>query len=70
MAKKQDQPEHTLPQGLAQPAIRALLGAGYVQLEQLSQVREAEIKQLHGIGKNALKQLREALEQQGLSFKD
>jgi len=53
---------------LAQPAQRALAGAGYTQLEQLTQISEAELGKLHGIGPNALKQLRSALEARGLSF--
>lgn len=53
---------------LAQPAQRALAGAGYSQLAQLTQVTEAELKKLHGIGPNALKQLRAALEARGWSF--
>jgi hypothetical protein len=53
---------------LAAPAQRALSGAGYTRLEQLTKVSEAEIKQLHGIGPNALDQLRGALKAKGLSF--
>lgn len=53
---------------LAQPAQRALAGAGYTQLEQLTQVSATELGNLHGIGPNALKQLRSALEARGLSF--
>ena len=71
----QDTPDHLsnpeesdLPVGLAQPALRALLGAGIFRLEQLTTLSEAEVKQLHGIGPNALDQLRRALEVQGLSF--
>ncbi|MCC6458712.1 MAG: DNA-binding protein [Caldilineaceae bacterium] len=60
--------ESHLPTGLAAPAMRALVGAGYTRLEQLAQVSEAEIKQLHGIGPNALKQLHRALAAKGLSF--
>ncbi len=60
--------ENDLPK-LAQPALRALAGAGISQLEQLTGYGEAEIRQLHGIGPNALKQLREALNARGLSFK-
>ena len=55
---------------LSAPARRALTSAGYVRLEQLTKVREAEVKRLHGIGQNALKQLREALAAKGLSFAD
>ena len=62
------QQESDLPNGLSAPARRALDGAGYWRLEQLSKVSEAEVKRLHGIGPNALKQLRAALEAKGLSF--
>lgn len=60
--------ESDLPPKLSAPAQRALAGAGYWRLEQLTRVREAEIKRLHGIGPNGLKQLRDALEAKGLSF--
>ena len=55
---------------LAAPARRALDGAGYTRLEQLSQVTEAEIAKLHDMGPNALKTLRAALAEKGLSFSD
>ena len=64
------QQESDLPSGLAAPARRALVGAGYLRLEQLTRLSEAELKQLHGVGPNALKQLRHALEARGLSFAD
>jgi hypothetical protein len=57
-----------LPPGLAQPAQRALAGAGIHNLEQLATISEAEVKQLHGIGPNALAKLRSALGARGLSF--
>jgi hypothetical protein len=56
------------PKGLAKPARRALAGAGYSSLEQLAGVSETEIKALHGIGPNAVKQLRQALAEKGLAF--
>src|SRR5215216_3684064 len=62
-AKKSD-----LPEKLAAPAQRALAGAGIQDLKQLSKFSETEIKQMHGIGPNALKQLRGALDDRGLSF--
>lgn len=55
---------------LGKPAIRALLNAGITDLQQLSNVTEAEIKQLHGMGPKSIKQLGEALEANGLSFKE
>lgn len=66
--KRSDQSESDLPTGLAQPAQRALAGAGIKNLKQLTKFSEAEIKQLHGIGPNALKQLNAALKAKGLSF--
>jgi hypothetical protein len=54
---------------LAAPARRALLGAGYTRLEQLTEVSEAEVMELHGMGQNAMRVLREALEERGLSFR-
>jgi DNA-directed RNA polymerase alpha subunit len=64
------QHESDLPTRLSAPARRALDRAGYVRLEQLTRISEAELKQLHGIGPNALNQLRLALEAKGLSFAD
>lgn len=55
---------------LAQPALRALAGAGVHRLEQLTVFSETEIKQLHGMGPKALGQLRQALADRGLSFVD
>lgn len=65
----QDNPEHNFPK-TSQPALRALLGAGYTQLEQLSEVKESELAKLHGMGPKALGILRQALADKGLSFAD
>jgi len=62
------QQESDFPARLSAPARRALAGAGYVRLEQLSRVSEAEIKRLHGTGPKGIKLLRQALEAKGLSF--
>jgi DNA repair protein RadC len=66
--QQQDNQESDLPAGLAKPAQRALAGAGYSRLEQLTAISENEIKQLHGIGPNAINQLRAALAAKGLAF--
>lgn len=66
--KPKHQEEIDLPAELALPAQRALAGAGIQNLKQLTKFSEAEIKRLHGIGPNALKQLRAALKAKGLSF--
>jgi len=57
-----------LPDKLGAPAERALAGAGIKTLKQLTKFSEAEIKQLHGIGPNALAKLRQALADKALSF--
>jgi DNA-directed RNA polymerase alpha subunit len=61
-------PENGLPAKLSQPALRALHGAGYTTLAQLSKVSETSLNQLHGIGPNALVLIKAALADKGLSF--
>ena len=68
--KQSEQGESNLPIELSQPARRALVGAGYLRLEQLTEISEDEVKQLHGIGPKAIGLLRHALETLGLSFAD
>jgi DNA-directed RNA polymerase alpha subunit len=60
---------NTLPR-LAAPARRALENAAIADLDQLSHFTERDITDLHGMGKNALSRLREALAAAGLSFRD
>jgi hypothetical protein len=57
----------TLPKTSA-PAQRALTAAGYYRLEQLTQVSEAELLRLHGMGPKAIGILRQALQEKGLAF--
>jgi len=59
--------ESDLPK-LSQPALRALAAAGVHNLKQLTRFSEDEVKKWHGIGPNALAQLRQALHEKGLSF--
>jgi hypothetical protein len=68
--KQHDQRESDLPIELSKPARRALVEAGYWRLEKLTELSEAEVKQLHGVGPKALDQLRRALDTHGLSFAD
>lgn len=65
--QQNNQGESDFPK-LSQPALRALNGAGYWRLEQLTGVSEGEIKRLHGMGPKALELLRQALVARGLSF--
>lgn len=57
-----------LPEKLAKPALRALTGAGYIRLDQLTELTESDVLQLHGMGPKALDQIRQALSVRGLSF--
>lgn len=59
-----------LPAKLSKPAQRALAGAGYTRLEQLTTATEAELLKLHSLGPNALEQLRQALTARGMAFAD
>jgi hypothetical protein len=67
-AGSSQQPQSDLPLKLAKPAWRALTGAGYWRLEQLTAVSAAELMKLHGMGPKALGQLREALAARGLAL--
>jgi hypothetical protein len=53
---------------LAAPAQRALSGAGFATLEQLADVRESDLADLHGLGPSALRTLRQVLSEHQLSF--
>jgi hypothetical protein len=45
-----DETKHDFPAGMGKPATRALVAAGYTNLEQLSRVTESELLKLHGMG--------------------
>ena len=68
LMKKQEQ-HGDLPK-LSAPAHRALAGANITNLQQVSAHSETEITKLHGVGPNAIKELREALAAKGLTFRD
>jgi hypothetical protein len=63
-------PEDGWPAGLGAPARRALAGAGYAGLEQLTRVSAPELLRLHGMGPKALVQLRHALAERGWKLAD
>jgi DNA-directed RNA polymerase alpha subunit len=60
--------DHQLPEGLANPARRALAAAGIETLEDLTKISEAELLELHGMGPKALGVLRESMKDNGLGF--
>jgi hypothetical protein len=61
-------PDAGLPRSIGAPATRALTAAGYTELSQLANVPATELGQLHGVGPRALRLLREALQEQGMSL--
>lgn len=67
-SEQSEQPESGFPTKLSQPALRALAGAGYTRLEQLTEVSEVELKRLHGMGPKGINMLRDALVARGLLF--
>jgi DNA-directed RNA polymerase alpha subunit len=66
MTQDQNQPS-AFPK-ISAPALRALTAAGYQRLEQLTQVSEAELLKLHGMGPKAIGILQQALQEKGLAF--
>lgn len=59
-----------LPRGVGRPARRVLAEAGYTRLEELTEVREADILELHGVGPKAVGEIRRALAEKGMLFVD
>ena len=53
--------ESDLPVRMGNPARRALIAAGYVRLEQVAGIDDAELLKLHGVGPKGLAILRKAL---------
>jgi DNA-directed RNA polymerase alpha subunit len=57
-----------LPLQLTAPARRALAREGLTTLAALTRLTESELMALHGIGPNAVKTLKSALKQKGLTL--
>lgn len=57
------------PVKLAAPALRALANAKITSLKLLTKFSEEEITALHGIGNNAMIQIKNALKENRLTFK-
>ena len=62
-------PETGFLSTLSAPARGALEQEGIDTVRKLSQYRETEILDLHGVGPSSIPTLRTALEEQGLDFK-
>jgi predicted flap endonuclease-1-like 5' DNA nuclease len=67
MSQTSDVSNSDLP-NIGRPATRALVGAGITQLQQLTAWSEADLVKLHGVGSKAVRILREALRERGLTF--
>lgn len=70
VCEKERKPKEGILSLLSAPARRALENQGITSLQLLSQYTEKEILKLHGIGPSAMPKLRQALEEEGLSFKE
>lgn len=55
---------------IGKPATQALELVGITRLEQLDAWREADLLKLHGVGPKAIRILKEALAEKGLSFRN
>jgi hypothetical protein len=67
--KKAAATDRPFPKGVSQPAIRALASAGYTHLDQLQNASWKHLSSLHGMGPKALGILKDALEEQGKTFR-
>lgn len=65
-----DLPRGDLPISLGRPAIRALAAAGLVRIDQFSEVRESDLRRMHGVGPKAIDGLRRLLAAGGRTFAD
>jgi hypothetical protein len=71
MAKREtNEPDNTFPREVGNPARSALVVAGYTRLEQLDEVSEKYLLGLHGVGPKAIRGLKSALAEIGLSLSD
>lgn len=68
MSEQQHAQDYDFPRAIGQPATRALLGAGCRRVEDVAAFSESEILKLHGVGPRAIRILRQALAEKGLSF--
>jgi len=66
--EQSDPQESDFPRTIGEPATRALALAGYHRLEQLPQASAKELLALHGVGPKAIRLLRAALAERGLTF--
>jgi predicted flap endonuclease-1-like 5' DNA nuclease len=61
-------PDNELPRAIGRPATNALHLEGIYRLDQVVGRSERELLALHGVGPKAIRLLKEALAEQGMSF--
>ena len=66
--KSAEEPVDEWPLKPENPARRALREVGITHLDQLTRFSEMELLKLHGVGPKAIRLLREALAERGLTF--
>jgi len=59
--------ESDLPK-ISKPANRELHNAGFYRLEQFTKVTESDLLKIHGVGPKAIRILKDALKEKGLTF--
>jgi len=69
VCEQERKPKDNFLSSLVAPARRALEKKEITTLEQLSNFSEAEILQLHGMGRSTIPKLKKALKENGLDFK-
>ncbi len=69
ICEAEKKPKDGFLENLSAPARRALIGKGITALDHLSLYTEEEIRELHGIGQNALNRIHQLLQQNNLNFK-
>jgi len=55
-----------IPAAVGKPAMRALAANGYLTLDQLVLIEEADLLQMHGVGPKAIKVLKQAFVENNL----
>lgn len=63
-----ERPSDDFPIRLSNPAIRALVEAGYTRFEELNEVSQAKLAALHGMGPKGIRIINEELKQLGLGL--
>lgn len=67
MTATTDGQDSDLPK-IGRPATNALAHIGYHRLDQVATMSERELRAIHGVGPKAIRILREALAERGMSF--